>query len=55
MVSYRIGLTVPLYAARFFFMARFYLMPALLVYSVVGMLSFPLEGEVARSIHQIGK
>ena len=37
----------PLYVAWFFFMARFYLMPWLLGYSVMGMLSFPLEGEIA--------
>ncbi|HJS37783.1 MAG TPA: hypothetical protein VJ789_06585 [Burkholderiales bacterium] len=41
---------VPLYVAWFFFMIRFYLMPWLLGYTVMGMLSFPLEGEVAKSI-----
>ena len=41
---------VPLYVAWFFFMARFYLMPWLLGYSVMGMLSFPLESEFARGI-----
>lgn len=41
---------VPLYVAWFFFMIRFYLMPWLLGYTVMGMLSFPLEGEVAASI-----
>jgi uncharacterized protein YggT (Ycf19 family) len=46
---------VPLYVAWFFFMARFYLMPWLLGYSVMGMLSFPLEGEIARSIYSFGK
>jgi uncharacterized protein YggT (Ycf19 family) len=44
---------VPLYVAWFFFMIRFYLMPWLLGYSVMGMLSFPLEGEIARSIHRL--
>lgn len=44
---------VPLYVAWFFFMVRFYLMPWLLGYSVMGMLSFPLEGEVARSIARL--
>lgn len=44
---------VPLYVAWFFFMVRFYLMPLLLGYSVMGMLSFPLEGEVARSISRL--
>ena len=41
---------VPLYVAWFFFMFRFYLMPWLLGYSVMGMLSFPLEGSVAGAI-----
>jgi uncharacterized protein YggT (Ycf19 family) len=44
---------IPLYVAWFFFMIRFYLMPWLLGYSVMGMLSFPLEGEVARSISRL--
>jgi uncharacterized protein YggT (Ycf19 family) len=41
---------VPLYVAWFFFMARFYVMPWLLGYSVMGMLSFPLESELARGV-----
>jgi uncharacterized protein YggT (Ycf19 family) len=46
---------VPLYVAWFFYMARFYLMPWLLGYSVMGMLSFPLESEFARGVaHLIG-
>ena len=44
---------VPLYVAWFFFMFRFYLMPYLLGYSVMGMLSFPLESEIASQIYQI--
>ena len=44
---------VPLYVAWFFFMFRFYVMPALLGYTVMGMLSFPLEGEIARSIGRL--
>jgi hypothetical protein len=44
---------VPLFVAWFFYMIRFYLMPWLLGYSVMGMLSFPLEGEVARMLHQM--
>jgi uncharacterized protein YggT (Ycf19 family) len=44
---------VPLYVAWFFFMIRFYLMPWLLGYTVMGMLSFPLEGEVAKSIARL--
>lgn len=42
--------TIPLFVAWFFFMARFYLMPWLLGYSVMGMLSFPLEGEIAAGL-----
>lgn len=44
---------VPLYVAWFFFMFRFYVMPWLLGYSVVGMLSFPLEGQVAQGLYWI--
>ncbi len=44
---------VPLFVAWFFFMFRFYLMPWLLGYSVMGMLSFPLESDAARFIYSI--
>ncbi len=44
---------VPLYVAWYFFLVRFYVMPLLLGYTVMGMLSFPLEGEVARSISRL--
>ena len=44
---------VPLFVAWFFFMLRFYLMPWLLGYSVMGMLSFPLESEIARGIYAV--
>lgn len=43
----------PLYVAWFFYMARFYLMPWLLGYSVLGMLSFPLESEFARAVADV--
>lgn len=43
---------VPVYVAWFFFMIRFYLLPWLLGYSVMGMLSFPLESEIAAMIYQ---
>ena len=47
---------VPLFIAWFFYIVRFYLMPWLLGYSVMGMLSFPLESEIARSISSfVGK
>ena len=41
---------IPLYVAWFFFMFRFYAMPWLLGYSVMGMLSFPLESEIAHGV-----
>lgn len=41
---------IPLYVAWFFFMVRFYVTPGLMGYTVMGMLSFPLEGEIASSI-----
>lgn len=44
---------VPLYVAWFFYMVRFYLLPALMGYSVMGMLSFPLESEIAQSIGRL--
>ena len=51
--SFIIGPIVPLYVAWFFYMFRFYLMPYLLGYSVMGMLSFPLESDIAIQIYQI--
>ena len=44
---------VPLYVAWFFFMFRFYVMPWLLGYSVMGMLSFPLESDIARMLYAV--
>jgi len=44
---------VPLYVAWFFFMVRFYLMPWLLGYTVMGMLSFPLESEIGQTVGKI--
>jgi hypothetical protein len=44
---------VPLFIAWFFFMVRFYVMPYLLGYTVMGMLSFPLETEMARGVARI--
>ena len=51
--SFIINPLVPLYVAWFFYMIRFYLMPYLLGYSVMGMLSFPLESEIATEIYRI--
>jgi len=44
---------VPLYVAWFFYMFRFYVMPLLLGYTVMGVLSFPLESEIAQSIARL--
>ena len=51
--SFIIPFLVPLYVAWFFYMFRFYLMPYLMGYSVMGMLSFPLESEIAAEIYRI--
>ena len=51
--SFIIRPIVPLYVAWFFYMFRFYLMPYLMGYSVMGMLSFPLESEIAGEIYKI--
>ena len=52
--AFLIPAVVPLYVAWFFFITRFYLMPWLLGYSVMGMLSFPLEGQIAKAIYYLG-
>ena len=46
---------VPLYVAWFFFMLRFYLMPLVFGYSVLGVLSFPLESRAAEILDDIYK
>ena len=51
--SFLLPLFIPLYVAWFFYMGRFYLMPLLMGYSVMGMLSFPLEGEIAAAIYAL--
>jgi uncharacterized protein YggT (Ycf19 family) len=51
--SFLVEPVVPLFVAWFFFMVRFYLMPWLLGYSVMGMLSFPLESEIARGLQAL--
>ncbi|UUP19417.1 YggT family protein [Nitratireductor thuwali] len=50
--GFLVDILVPVYVAWFFFMIRFYLIPWLLGYSVMGMLSFPLESEIAAMIYQ---
>lgn len=54
--GFLVEIMVPLYVAWFFYMFRFYLMPWMLGYSVMGMLSFPLESELAQGVaYIIGK
>lgn len=48
--EFLVPMLIPLYVAWFFFMFRFYVMPWLLGYSVMGMLSFPLESELALGV-----
>ena len=50
--GFLIDIAIPLFVAWFFFLVRFYLMPWLLGYSVMGMLSFPLEGDIAAAIYR---
>ena len=51
--SFIIPIFVPLYVAWFFYMFRFYAMPYILGYDVMGMLSFPLESDIAREIYRL--
>ena len=51
--SFLIPIFIPLYVAWFFYLFRFYAMPFLLGYSVMVMLSFPLESEISREIYRI--
>jgi len=54
--AFLIAPLVPLYVAWFFYMFRFYVMPLMLGYTVMGVLSFPLESEIAQSVARlIGK
>ena len=53
--SFIIHPLVPLYVAWFFFMIRFYLMPWILGYSVMGMLSFPLNDQLRSEERRVGK
>ena len=51
--SFLIRPIIPLYIAWFIFMIRFYLMPVLLGYGEMGMLSFPLDSEISRIIYDL--
>ncbi len=46
---------VPLFVAWFFFALRFYVLPPLLGYGVMGMLSFPLESQIAAAIGRLAR
>ena len=51
--SFIIPLFIQLYVAWFFYMFRFYAMPYILGYDVMGMLSFPLESDIAKEIYRL--
>tara|TARA_B110001454_G_scaffold160045_1_gene149448 strand:+ start:593 stop:934 length:342 start_codon:yes stop_codon:yes gene_type:complete len=51
--SFLIPIFIPLYIAWFIFMIRFYLMPLLLGYGEMGMLSFPLDSEISRLLYNL--
>ena len=51
--SFLVRAIVPLYIAWFIFMIRFYLLPILLGYGEMGMLSFPLDSEISRLLYEI--
>jgi uncharacterized protein YggT (Ycf19 family) len=44
---------VPAFVAWFFFLFRFYVMPWLLGYHVMGMLSFPLESDITQFLYEM--
>jgi len=44
---------VPLYVAFYFYLIRFYLMPWLLGYGSMGMLSFPIDHEFSRELYRL--
>ena len=44
---------IPLFVAWFFYMFRFYVLPPLLGYGTMGMLSFPLESSIARLLYAV--
>lgn len=51
--AFLIAPLVPLYVAWFFYMFRFYVMPLLLGYTVMGVLSFPMESEIGQSVARL--
>ena len=53
--SFLIDRLHPLFVAWFLFMIHFYIMPALLGYDVIDMLSFQPESEIAIVIYDLGQ
>ena len=51
--SFLVRAIVPLYIAWFIFMIRFYLLPVMLGYGEMGMLSFPLDSEISRLLYNL--
>ena len=51
--SFLFGGFIALYVAWFFYLFRFYAMPYLLGYDVLGMLSFPLESDFSKQLYQL--
>ena len=51
--NFLIPIFIPLYVEWFFYLFRFYAMPYILGYDVMGMLSFPLESDIAREIYRL--
>ena len=49
--GFLVPVMIPLFVAWFFYMTRFYVLPPLLGYGVMGMLSFPLESSFARLLY----
>ena len=49
--GFLVSALIPLFVAWFFYMTRFYVLPPLLGYGVMGMLSFPLESSFARLLY----
>ena len=51
--GFLVPIMIPLFVAWFFYMLRFYVMPPLLGYGVMGTLSFPLESGIAKMLYAI--
>ena len=51
--SFLIRAVVPLYIAWFIFMVRFYLLPVMLGYGEMGMLSFPIDADFSRELYRL--